>query len=90
MSLESSLREIKEDLEAIRDHTDDLKDWEGRHEERHTSEQELLASIVRALSDHEGNGSHSNGSVTIRSGSIVAVFAGAIIIIAEVIRSFAF
>ena len=88
MSLESSLREIKEDLEAIRDHTDDLKDWEGRHEERHTSEQELLASIVRALSDHEGNGAHTSSSTMVRSGGLVAVLAGAIVITAEIIRSF--
>ena len=86
MDWEKAFEGIKEDLEAIRDHTDDLKDWEVRHEERHTADQELLSSIVHALSDHEGNGSHS--SITIRSGSFVAVLAGAIVIVAEVLRSF--
>jgi len=96
-SLQKILDEIREDLKAIRDHTDDLKSWEERHEERHTADQEVLASIVGALSKadqklivHESNGDHTPSSAIVRSGSFVAVLAGAIVIAAEIIRSFAF
>ena len=78
---------MSDQLDQIEEDVRDLKDWAARHEDEHTADKRLLASIVDTLAVHEGN-HHGppDPLVLARNGGLVAVISGAIIIVAEVIR----
>lgn len=81
---------MPDQLDQIEEDVRDLKDWAARHEDEHTADKRLLASIVETLTQHEGN-HHGPPSrlVLARNGGVVAVISGAIIVAAEIFRYFA-
>lgn len=72
----------------IRDDVKSLQEWADRHEEAHTADTRLLASIVDSLSDHQNN-HHSRVSV-LKQNSIVGVVLTAFYAVAEILRQFIF
>lgn len=74
-------------LNAVQEDVRDLKDWAARHEDEHTADKRLLASIVESLTTHEGNHHGPPSRLALaRSGGIVAVITSIIIVVAEAIR----
>lgn len=64
----------------------ELKEWLDRHERRHNADQELLASIVDSLADHQTN--HHSRATTVRQTASIGAVLAVLATIAEVIRQF--
>ena len=71
-------------IESLQEDIHDLKEWATRHDESHTADTRLLASIVDSLSEHQHN-HHGLKTALTRGGSIAAGISAALIVIAEVL-----
>ncbi|KKN55500.1 hypothetical protein LCGC14_0581750 [marine sediment metagenome] len=72
------------ELDDIQNDIQELKDWAARHDDSHTADTKLLASILDSLSTHEHN-HHGLRTTLTRGGGIAAGVSAILIVLAEVL-----
>ncbi len=75
-------------LLIIQDDVEELKERLNRHEEAHTADTRLLASIVDTLSEHQNN--HHSRSSVLKQNGIVGVILTMFYLVVESLRQFVF
>ena len=73
-------------LDQIEEDIRDLKAWAERHDESHTADTRLLASILDSVKSHEGN--HHGTTSTIKQGSAVGLGVTLLYLAVELVRTF--
>lgn len=77
---------VQDCCKQIEEDVRDIKDWMDRHEEAHTADTELLASIVKTLSNHQEN--HHGRASTIKQGGALAGALTLLYALVEIARQF--
>jgi hypothetical protein len=78
---------VTDQFDRLESDIQELKEWAAQHDEEHTADTNLLASIVKSLSDHQTN--HHGRTSTIRQSGWVAAALTVAYVLAEIIRQFA-
>ena len=73
-------------LDQIEEDIGELKAWTGRHDDSHTADTKLLASIVEKLAGHEGN--HHGTLSNVKQGGAVGIGVTLLYVAVELVRQF--
>lgn len=75
-------------FQALEEDIAELKAWAHSHDEAHTADTRLLASIMDSVSNHTTN--HHGKASTIKQNSVVAAALTLLYAVAEILRQFVF